>query len=105
KGCLQRFEQFLAKPATGGNRQIRVFGDVWHTVEIGDFTVQEIAHEKRVRQAHPPKGLEAPDGCRCAYHRRSHCGVLTIRLLQLLRKTPASRFKTRVRSSCSEIAT
>jgi hypothetical protein len=49
EGRLQRFQQLLAQLAASGDRQVRSVRDVWDAVEVGDLTVQEIAHEERGR--------------------------------------------------------
>src|SRR5208282_6724645 len=47
EGRLQWFQQLLAQLATSSDCQVRSVRDVWDAMEVGDLTVQEIAHEER----------------------------------------------------------
>src|SRR5205823_7505472 len=65
---LQRFEQALTKLAAGGNREVGIVGQVWHTGHRRNLAVQKIAHEKGLRQPNAPKCLSASNGSGC-FHR------------------------------------
>src|SRR5205807_8232001 len=68
EGGLQRFEEALTKLAAGGNREVGIVGQVWHTGHRRNLAVQKIAHEKGLRQPNAPKCLSASNGSGC-FHR------------------------------------
>lgn len=44
--CLQGFEQILAEPAASLNRQLRIIGQIRHSLDCCDFAEQEIPHKE-----------------------------------------------------------
>jgi len=64
---LQRFEQVLTKLASGGDRQVGIIGQVWHTGHRRNLAVQKIAHEKGLRQPNAPECFSASNRSRCLH--------------------------------------
>jgi len=52
---------FGAQVATRLNGKIRVAREVAHALNGGDLTEEEVAHEKRSRQARPTEGFRTSD--------------------------------------------
>ena len=63
--CLQGFEQILAEPAASLNRQLRIVGQIRHSLDCSDLAEQEIPHKEGLREPDSRKFLSSADGHRC----------------------------------------
>ena len=62
EGGVEGFQQLLAEPRPGRDREVRVVGDVGDPVEVRDLAVEHLAHVEVLRQPDPAERLEGLHG-------------------------------------------